>query len=361
MLRTFLEQPNRLRARAWLVQVHMWVGLLFGVYMAAIGLTGSALVFRPEVEQRLIDRSPSGSTPRKPFQAAWENVRRAYPGHAVSTISLNQYPGTTLEDPYRVKLQIGTRTFFTYVDSLTGALVGVQHPVIQWIQELHFKLFAGYTGVAINAVGAVLFVGMCVIGAVLWWPGRRNWRDGFKIRWARWQVVNYDVHHVVGIGTAVLLGAVAAAAMISALEYRAVYHPDQIAWQSQVHSWPVDLDAVVDAANAAVPGGRGTFLYLPTSPTTPFRFDKTVSGKSYRIFLDQENGRVLRINDAPSDTSIQARASAWAGQIHYGRFWGYASRSAWVVLGLAVPILFVSGLVMWWHRVVVKTLRRRAA
>ena len=362
VLRTFLEQPNRVRARAWLFQVHLWSGLLLGLYMAAIGLTGSALIFRPEIEPRLISRSSHGSTPGKPFQAGWDNVRRAYPDHAISTFSLNQYPGTTLDDPYRVKLQAGTRTFFTYVQSSTGELVGVQHPVIQWIQELHFKLFAGYTGVAVNAVGAVLFLTMCVTGSIIWWPGRRQWRQGFRVRWAmRWQTANYDVHHVLGIVSAVLLGAVAAAAVVSAVDYRAAYHPEQIAWQSQVDSWPVNLDAVVDAANAAVPGGRGTFLYLPTSPTTPFRFDKTVKGMTYRIFLDQQDGRVLRIDTAPPDTSLQARVSQWAGLIHYGRFWGYASRSAWVVLGLIVPILFVSGVLMWWHRVGVKTLRRRAA
>ena len=362
MLRTFLDQPNRLRVRAWLFQVHLWVGLLFGLYMAAIGLTGSALIFRPEIEPRLIARPVHGSTPGKPFQAAWDNLQRAYPTHAISTISLNQYPGTTPADPYRVKLQTGTRTFFTYVDSSTGALLGVQHPVIQWIQELHFKLFAGYTGVVVNAVGASLFVMMCLTGTIIWWPGRRQWKQGFSVRWAaRWPVVNYDLHHVIGISSALLLGAVAAAAVVSAIEYRAAYHPEEVAWQSQVHAWPVDLDAVVDAANAAVAGGRGTFLYLPTSPTAPFRFDKTVNGMTYRIFLDQQDGRVLRIDNAPLDTSLHARVDQWAGLIHYGRFWGYTSRSAWVVLGLTVPMLFVSGLLMWWHRVVVRTLRRRAA
>ena len=362
MLRTFLDQPNRLRARGWLFQVHLWLGLLLGVYMAAIGVTGSALIFRPEIEPRLIDRSSHGNTPGKAFQAAWNNVRRAYPDHAISAISLNQYPGTTLDDPYRVKLQVGSRTFFTYVDASTGALVGVQHPVIQWIQELHFKLFAGYIGVVLNAMGAVLFVLMCVTGAFIWWPGRRQWKQGFTIRWAtRWQIVNYDVHHVVGIASALLLGAVSAAAVVSAVEYRTAYHPEEVAWQSQVDSWPVNLDVVVDAANAAVPGGRAIFLYLPTGPTTPFRFDKTVNEMSYRIYLDQQDGRVQRIVNARPGTSLQARVDNWAGLIHYGRFWGYASRSAWVVLGLAVPILFVSGLLMWWHRVIVKTLRRRAA
>jgi len=362
VVRTYLDQPNRVRARAWLFQVHLWLGLLFGLYMSVIGLTGSALIFRPEIEPRLIDQSSNANAPGKAFQAAWDNVRRAYPEHAIGAISLNQYPGTTLNDPYRVKMQIGDRTFFTYVDSSTGALVGMQHPVIQWIQELHFKLFAGYVGVLLNAAGAGLFVLMCATGALIWWPGRRQWKQGFRIRWdSRWQVVNYDLHHVIGVVTVLLLGAVSAAAIVSALEYRAAYHPEQVAWQSQVQSWPVNLDVVVDAANVAVPGGRGIFLYLPAAPNAPFRFDKTVDGISYHIDLDQQDARVLRVVQAQPGTSLQARIDKWAGLIHYGRFWGYASRFAWVWLGLAVPLLFGSGVLMWWHRVVVKTLRRRAA
>jgi uncharacterized iron-regulated membrane protein len=56
----------------------------------------------------------------------------------------------------------------------------------------------------------------------------------------------------------------------------------------------------------------------------------------------------------------QEICARWAGLIHYGRFWGYTSRAAWVVLGLIVPVLFGSGIVMWWYRVVEKKLRRAA-
>ena len=36
MLHTFLEEPNRLRTRAWLFQIHLWMGLLLGLYMAVL-------------------------------------------------------------------------------------------------------------------------------------------------------------------------------------------------------------------------------------------------------------------------------------------------------------------------------------
>jgi uncharacterized iron-regulated membrane protein len=43
---------------------------------------------------------------------------------------------------------------------------------------------------------------------------------------------------------------------------------------------------------------------------------------------------------------------AWVGPLHVGNFGGTGIRVAWLVLGLAPPLLFVTGFVMWWTRVV---------
>jgi uncharacterized iron-regulated membrane protein len=42
----------------------------------------------------------------------------------------------------------------------------------------------------------------------------------------------------------------------------------------------------------------------------------------------------------------------WVGPLHVGSFGGNAIRVAWLVLGLAPPLLFVTGFLMWWTRVV---------
>jgi uncharacterized iron-regulated membrane protein len=43
--------------------------------------------------------------------------------------------------------------------------------------------------------------------------------------------------------------------------------------------------------------------------------------------------------------------------LHFGRSWGMTVILAWVVLGLVPAVLFVTGFVTWWVRVV----RRRKA
>jgi uncharacterized iron-regulated membrane protein len=49
----------------------------------------------------------------------------------------------------------------------------------------------------------------------------------------------------------------------------------------------------------------------------------------------------------PIDTVV-----IWLGRLHFGRYGGLPMKTAWAVLGLVPPALFVTGAIMWWHRVV---------
>jgi uncharacterized iron-regulated membrane protein len=44
-------------------------------------------------------------------------------------------------------------------------------------------------------------------------------------------------------------------------------------------------------------------------------------------------------------------ALAWLARIHFGRAWGPWVKTLWVILGLMPAVLFVTGAVMWWNRV----------
>src|SRR5689334_14939821 len=49
---TFWVRPHATWLRRAAFQVHVWVGLAFGLYALVIGLTGALLVFRPELQAR---------------------------------------------------------------------------------------------------------------------------------------------------------------------------------------------------------------------------------------------------------------------------------------------------------------------
>jgi uncharacterized iron-regulated membrane protein len=44
--------------------------------------------------------------------------------------------------------------------------------------------------------------------------------------------------------------------------------------------------------------------------------------------------------------------------LHFGNFAGLKTRIVWAALGLAPPILFLTGALMWWNRVLSKEGRR---
>ena len=77
----------------------------------------------------------------------------------------------------------------------------------------------------------------------------------------------------------------------------------------------------------------------------------------------QSRGLIHQVSDPDVDAKLaqlQARSaiSAYAGfdptgdSLHVGNFAGNGVRGLWLLLGLAPPLLFVTGFTMWWTRVV---------
>src|SRR6185369_17922211 len=48
----------------------------------------------------------------------------------------------------------------------------------------------------------------------------------------------------------------------------------------------------------------------------------------------------------------------WIYYLHFGNFAGWKTKALWVVLGLLPVVLFVTGAIMWWNRVLSPAARR---
>src|ERR1700712_1772269 len=70
LLHRLLYTPRQTLVRRMAFQVHLWSGVLIGLYSAVIGLTGSALVFREEIERSLrpalYELAPLAMSPPRP-------------------------------------------------------------------------------------------------------------------------------------------------------------------------------------------------------------------------------------------------------------------------------------------------------
>src|SRR5215813_7664510 len=83
----FWMQPKKTFLRRALFQIHLWTGVAVGIYMVFISITGSAVVFRRDLNQSLL-----GNIPAKELAADAQRLSEAELREAV----LRQYPGYTI-------------------------------------------------------------------------------------------------------------------------------------------------------------------------------------------------------------------------------------------------------------------------
>ena len=290
-LEKWKRRPQTVWLRRALFQVHLWTGVGLGLYILLMSITGSALVFRRELTRSLAREPRVAAGPGAPLSE--DDLRRAaaraYPGYEVTRVSLRKNADQAAE----VWLVRGSaklqRLFNPYTAADLGDSIRSSFRFVLWLVDLHDNLLQGKTGRAVNAAGGIFTTLLVLTGAVIWWPGFGAWRRSLSFRWkANPKGFNWTLHSALGFWTFVLS-----------------------------LMWAVS----------------GVYLSMPSA------FNAAVD------YLEplNEGSRMLRFGD---------QALYWLAQLHFGRFGGIWMKILWTVFGLVPAVLFVTGLLMWWNRVV---------
>ena len=211
---------------------------------------------------------------------------------------------------------------------------------------------------------------MCITGLVIWWPGIANWRRAFTVDVRRgWKRINFDLHSAVGIWTVTFVSVWAITGVYFAFpsQFRAVVN---LVSPLTVARAPVSnvamrerqprptWSALIEEARHQMPGRPVARVVIPATDEAAFHvlFADTaptpVDASELRsVYLDQYTGVVLQ-GPAGSPRTAGDIVMAWVRPLHVGSFGGIFIKAAWLVLGLAPPLLFMSGMIMWWNRVV---------
>jgi uncharacterized iron-regulated membrane protein len=144
--REWLWRPKSTLLRKVIFQLHLWSGLLLGLYVVVVCASGSTIVFRNDLYDWL--------------EAGGKNV------------------------PYKPAL----------------------YHWLSWLGKLHGSLLMDTDGMTANAVGGFLVAALCLTGMVVWWPGIANWRRALAIHGkAGWKRLVFDLHSAVGFWTFAIL------------------------------------------------------------------------------------------------------------------------------------------------------------
>ena len=361
--------------RKAIFQVHLWCGVAIGLYAFVIGVTGAVLMFRQDLQAwvypEIFAPPVAGLAIASPDAVAAE-LRSRFPDERLSGID---YP-THRRGTFLAYLTKGSDFRAVFLEPSTGRFAG-ELPKSGWIQQLqdlHFNLWAGATGLMVNGVGAMCLLGMALTGLVLAWPSGASWGRPFAVDWSRgWRRVTWEVHRASGAWALVLLATWAVTGFyfafpgpvrrgVTAMLPAGAPPPGPVTAHAAGGQTPA-LDALVQRARRELPAAGVARVVVPSTPAGTFDvvMARAVHGDwdgSDEVTLQFDaTGTLVRVTDARV-RSPASRVITWFGLLHVGSFGGWAVKIAWALFALALPTLFASGYVMWWNRVVAPALRR---
>lgn len=335
--------------------------------MTVVCVTGAALVFRIDMQRALDPKlfTPGASGPLADPVAVMASVTRAYPQHKLSGVDAP----TTVRPTYLAYVTKGSEFRTVLIDPVSTAVLGElpERRAIRFLQDLHYNLLGGRTGRTINGIGAFAILLLCATGLVIWWPGIRAWRRGFVVDVSRdFRRVVWELHRAVGIWSVAFIALTAFTSLSFAFPagFRSAVNRLSPITASQsprsgprvegaaAPSWAQMIDRARSfvgdrpVARVVLPfGERGAFLvmFADRSPTP--------AGSALTpVYLDQYTGERLAVPAATPTwgDAVMSRVTP----LHVGGVGGQAGRVAWFVLGLSPAVLFVTGLFVWWKRVV---------
>jgi len=367
--------------RRWVQRIHLATTLFFGVFIVLEILSGTLLMFKPELEAllhpKLYHVTPG---PTVTIAEALKHIQASNPTFKVDGLDTPVKTGNV----YRFYNQDYTAL---HVDPGTGQANGLDNgrDILDWLFDLHYSFFMPgdrpgpespfsetWGRFSVGVIG-VLLVLMLLTGLVLWWPGIKSRGSAFKLRRNNRFAWNYSIHKLIGVIVAVPLLVITLVMLpysfgdyskpvLAFLQIPRIPYPETSSSTST--GKPLSLDELGKKAEALLPGSRLISVYtydsersqdpsLPVNVTLTAGYDGALGtgdwGGNVNVQLDRYSGKVLAFQDT-REFPFLAQAidgQLWMG-IHMGTWGGWTTRILEFVISIAGIYLAWTGIRQWW-------------
>ena len=389
--------------RKVLVVLHRYAGLVMAAFMVIVGITGSLLAFRVEIERLIAPQLFAPVRSGAPLDAATliERVQHIDARLQIVGVELKDEGRAQLAFVPRVDPATGKRFAldFTqiFVDPSTGAELARRRygdlsqglvNVMPFVRVLHGDLLARGTGTRILGWIAVLWTLDCFVAlwltlprwhaeaASLALPGwLARWVPAWLVKWQRSAFrLNFDLHRAGGLWTWLFLLMFAWSSVYLNLHW--VYAPvtravlDYPATNNNMTGGPPRLPtprndprlnwrqaqehASAELSKAGLSLVRVESLsYSPASGVYTYRVAtdrdiQTVGGRTY-VLVDGNTGSLERLR-LPSGQYSGLTFTNWIYALHMANVFGLPYRILVFMVGLGMTVLSVTGVYIWWKK-----------
>jgi len=356
-----------MHVRKLLYKAHLYAGLLLGGFFLLLALTGSLLVFYPEIDLWINPQiqTKTASPNTISIDAVISKLRAAYPNLKGGwRVEMPLQDGFPLFARYLTPEQQSQAVFAPLVVSINPSNLEITSTrvwgdyFVTWVFDLHYQLLMGKLGkTMVVFLGLILAIDL-VAGIYLWFPkSLKAWRHAlaFKTK-AHPMRNNYDIHKLTGVlGLLLLLTIAITGAMLGRADWfnpiinrfsmLDSYTPSPLL--DELHA-PISANAAVEIAKSVYPQAELRWIYTPNSPSDYYQLRLHQSGEPGRrfpktiIWVNPYSGNIAHIKK-PESFSGGDTILAWLHPLHNGEAFGVTGR--WLVFcsGLLVVVLCWTG------------------
>lgn len=346
--------------RRTLFWLHLAAGLIAGLAIGVMCLTGAALAFEKQIvawaERDARHISASADATARPLSELVQRARAVAPESKPVTLVVSADPATA------IAISRG-RGDTVYANPFTGEVRAPAstraRDTLKFLEQVHRVLALRGdqrpVGKAITGVGNLVFCFLALSGLYLWWPRNLSWRSVRAVAVFNWRLTgktrDFNWHNAIGLWSAPILIVLTLTAL--PISYRwasdGVYRllgdtppatserGPRNATSAADHAPSFDLDQILARARAELPHAESYTLRLNAPPRAataavvvrePRTWPRTANTT---LTFDTRTGDLVR-REVFADLTPGRRARVWTRFLHTGEALGLGGQ---LVAGLA--------------------------
>lgn len=354
-----------MKATKYIFGWHHWCGLIVGLFLLMMSVTGSLLVFSDELEVieernhpvvQEINGQPS-------FDASFYAVQKMYPQWEIRLYHLPR-AGEALVYDLRQK----EKSKKLFVHPVTGQLLGVNQNANSSLQRslllLHYTWFSGTTGKIMVFITGVLFLITLITGIIVYRKSvLRVLR--FRVRLNRRTTRSFysSLHRIIGVWSLAFNVLIVSTGLWLSGQIALTALKSKPVIEKSKPKLPISsIDAVVTKIQTTFPDfqvklvrvrpGGNAVQVTGRLVSDPFYYGNYYSGFTV-------NGQTLEIESSSfmKELPTGEKLKKMSGPLHFGNYGGMPVKILYCLLGLTPAFLSISGFILWRKKKKRKTVR----
>lgn len=351
---------NKKNRKFW-IKVHLYLGLIPGLPMIVIGITGVLLAFAPEIrtwdQPQFYDIEPQGSI--RPIPELVNKIETNYPKTNILNISLYEktehswtiYATGPVNGEIRFhRMHVNPYTGTIKMDTTNGGWA-------QWIEGLHRNLTVGTTGRYIVGVSSIFMMILALSGLYIWWPLRKGmWRrlvqNNDALSWHNWTgLIVFPLLIVMAFtGITLTWGDAVFSTVYSVTGSPALPEPPQSTIPPE-NAESISMADAVRIIQRKQPEKVITGISGAKDSTDVFTlhmgYENDWNPRAWeKVYIDRYSGAIIgKLNYYEHSAGAIYQQTWWMW--HTGEFLGLGGRILWALVSLAIPLLAVTGFLRW--------------